>query len=129
MRWRPILLLAVVICGCTSSEPAEQTTQPPATTIAATTTSTSVTVPPTSPTTLPPLLSEEEQAIVAARQAVRDEGVMGVEFANTARARTVDLGETIEVTLLPGDPDTIGATAVVVVAKSDMSVVEIRNYR
>ena len=125
MRW-VTLLMAVLIVACTSSDPPAQvsTTVP-----APTSTSTTVPAPPSTSTTTPIELSEDEQAIAAARQAVLDADVMGADFAQNSVATVAHQGDTIEVTLVPADPEVIGATAVIILRKDDLSIVDLKHYR
>ena len=97
--------MAVLIVGCTSSDPPPQasTTVP-----APSSTSTTVAASTSTSTTAPIELSEDEQAIAAARQAVLDADLMGADFAQNSAATVVHQGDTIEVTLVPADPEVIG---------------------
>jgi hypothetical protein len=118
MRWVALLMMAVLMVGCKSSDPPAQV-------------STTVPVPTSTSTstTIPIELSEDEQAIAAARQAVLDADVMGADFAQNSAATVAHQGDTIEVTLVPADPDVIGATAVIILRKDDLSIVDVKHYR
>lgn len=116
-------MMAVLIVGCTSSDPQLEDTTSEVSTTVPVPTSRSTT------TTAPIELSEDERAIVAARQAVLDADVMGADFAQNSVATLAREGDTIVVTLVPADPNVIGATAVIILQKDDLSVVEVEHYR
>jgi hypothetical protein len=121
MRYRSALLvLSIFVAGCSSSSDAPS--DPSATTAGAPTTTSTT-------TEAPPELSLEERAVEAAEGAVLEAGLMGADFVDNSIAEMVDLGDTIEVTLVPADLDVIGATAIVVLRARDLSVVEVRHYR
>lgn len=125
MKWI-LLAIAVLMIGCSPSgraiEDPTPTSTPPA--------STSTVVPaPTSAPTTRIELSEDEQAIASARQVVLEDGVMGTDFPTSSAASVVDQDETIVVTLVPADPNIIGATAIIIIRKSDLSVVSVDYYR
>lgn len=120
MRW-VVLLMAVLIVGCTSSDPQVEDAKPEV--------STTVPAPTSTSTTTPIELSDDERAIAAARQAVLDADVMGTDFAENSTATVAHQGDTIAVTLVPADPDVIGATAVIILQKDDLSVLEVKHYR
>jgi hypothetical protein len=125
MKWI-LLAIAVLMIGCSPSgraiEDPTPTSTPPA--------STSTVVPaPTSAPTTRIELSEDEQAIASARQVVLEDGVMGADFPTSSAASVVDQDETIVVTLVPADPNIIGATAIIIIRKSDLSVVSVDYYR
>ncbi len=122
MRW-VVLLMAVLIVGCTSSDSQVEDATPEVSTTVPALTSTSTS------TTTPIELSDDERAIAAARQAVLDADVMGTDFAENSTATVAHQGDTIAVTLVPADPDVIGATAVIILQKDDLSVLEVKHYR
>ncbi len=122
MKW-VLLVVAILIVGCTSSDPqVEDTTSEVPTTV-------SVPTSRSTTTTAPIELSEDERAIAAARQAVLDANVMGPDFAQNSTATLARQGDTIAVTIVPADPDVIGATAVIILQAADLSVVEVEHYR
>lgn len=125
-RWLPIVV--VVLAACSPGDDAASSTSVASTTTSTTATTTSSSIPPATTLTTPPP-SREELAIAAAREAVRAAGVMTAEFVETAIAEVNSTGDAIEVVLLPPNPETLGATAVVTLDADDLTVLEVHHYR